>query len=364
VLPVKLSVYKQFYRALPSAMFEYKFTRQDALRIFYRTSTNAPSITQLQGVLDNTDPLFISSGDPELKQTFSNNIFARYNRTALESGLTFFSMVGYSNTSNSISNKVITNYSDKEMIVLSPIGDTVRLSPGAQFSSPININGSWDTWVQLNFGLPIAFLKSNLNLNTRGGYSNKPGFVNDMKNIAKSYSFNQGVVLGSNISERLDFTLSYNFTYNDTKNTLQSRNNNKYFQQVASGRIYADLWRGISPQVVANYSLYSGLSESYNQEYLRIDASIGKKFLKNNQGELRLTVYDLLNQNKSVNRSITPSYIEDATSNVLTRYFLVSFIYRLKGEAPKRNEGEEGNRSPFRGGGGGGFGGGRPQMPR
>ena len=361
VLPVKPSVYKQFYRVLPNAMFEYKFTRQDALRVFYRSSTNAPSITQLQGVLDNTDPLFISSGDPNLQQTFSNNIFARFNKTTLESGLTFFSMLGYSNTSNAISNNTITNYSSRDTIVLSPIGDTVRLSPGAQFSSPVNVDGSWQTWAHVNFGLPLTFIKSNLNLSLRGSYNNNPGFVNGEKNIAKTYSLNQGVVLGSNISERLDFTLSYNFTYNNTRNTLQSRSNNVYFQQVASGRIYAELWQGIAPQIVANYSLYSGLSEDYNQEYLRVDASIGKKFLKNNQAELRLTVYDVLNQNKNVNRSITPSYIEDATSNVLTRYFLVTFIYRLKGQAPKRSEGEEGDRPRFRDRGG--FGGGRPPMP-
>lgn len=361
VLPVKPSVYKQFYRVLPNAMLEYKFTRQDALRIFYRSSTNAPSITQLQGVLDNTDPLFISSGDPNLLQTFSNNIFARFNKTTIESGLTFFSMLGYSNTSNAISNNTITNYSSKDTIVFSPIGDTVRLSPGAQFSSPVNVNGSWQTWAQINFGLPLSFIKSNLNLSMRGSYNNNPGFVNGEKNVAKTYSLNQGVVLGSNISERLDFTLSYNFTYNNTKNTLQSRSNNVYFQQVASGRIYAELWQGIAPQLVANYSLYSGLSEAYNQEYLRVDASIGKKFLKNNQGELRLTVYDVLNQNKNVNRSITPSYIEDATSNVLTRYFLVTFIYRLKGQAPKRSEDGEGGGPRFRDRGG--FGGGRPPMP-
>lgn len=359
-LPVKPSVYKEFYRALPNAMLEYKFTRQDALRIFYRSSTNAPSIAQLQGVLDNTDPLAISSGNPNLQQTFSNNLFARYNRTSTESGLTFFSMLGFANTNNSISNNSITNYSKDTMVVYSPIGDAVTLNPGSQFSSPINIDGNWRTWAQVNVGLPLTFVKSNLNLSLRGGYSSDPGLVNGVENIAKTYTLNQGVVLGSNISEKLDFTLSYNFTYNDTKNTLQSSKNNTYFQQVASGRVSAEFWKGIAPQLVANYSLYSGLSQSYNQEYLRIDASIGKKFLKNNQGELRLTVYDLLNQNRSVNRSITASYIEDATSNVLTRYFLVTFIYRLKGQAPQRTEGDgDGRFRDRRGPGGPGFGGGR-----
>jgi len=252
--------------------------------------------------------------------------------------------------------QTITNYAQRDTTVLTAIGDSVLLAPGARYSSPVNMNGSWSTWGEVTVGLPLTFMKCNLNLTANGQYTRQPGFVNGVKNVADDYKATGRATLGSNISERFDFTLSYNGTYDITKNSLQARDDNTYFQQVASARFNADLWYdhwySLAPQVVANYSRYQGLSESYNQEYFRLDASIGKKFLKNNQAEIRFTIYDILNQNKSVSRSITASYIEDATSNVLGRYYLVSFIYRLKniGTPPKSERDGDGPR--FREGGG------------
>ena len=59
------------------------------------------------------------------------------------------------------------------------------------------------------------------------------------------------------------------------------------------------------------------------------NASLSKQFLKNKAGELKLTVYDILNQNKSITRSIGENYFEDNSTNVIRRYFLISFIYNL-----------------------------------
>ena len=52
--------------------------------------------------------------------------------------------------------------------------------------------------------------------------------------------------------------------------------------------------------------------------------------LKNKQAELRLTVYDILNQNKSVSRTNTDSYIQDSQTNVLNRYYMLTFTYNFK----------------------------------
>jgi hypothetical protein len=106
----------------------------------------------------------------------------------------------------------------------------------------------------------------------------------------------------------------------------------------------------------AAYSLYSGLSEGYNQEYLRIDASLGKKFLKGKNAELRISVYDLLNQAKSYNRSVTADYIEDSSSSILSRYFMLSFVYSLRnfsGQQPPRDNAQEGDGERRRRDGGG-----------
>ncbi|MGL4364789.1 MAG: outer membrane beta-barrel protein, partial [Bacteroidales bacterium] len=335
IMPQRSPIQKQFNTLLPSAMFEYKFSKQQSLRLFYRTSTNAPSISQLQDVVDNSNPLLLKSGDSNLSQTYTQRLSLRYNQTSLDKGMTFFAMLYAANTSNNITTQTITATHDT--MLQSTSADTIWLRKGAQYSTPINLDGYWTARSVVNFGVPISPIKSNLNLNTSLNYSRQPGFVNGLENISNAYNLTGGLVLSSNISENVDFTVSYNATYNITQNSLQSKQNDTYFRHNANLKGDFIIWKGISLQVITAYDQYRGLAEGYNQEYVRLDASIGKKFLKGNRGELKFFVYDILNQNQSYGRSITESYIEDWSTNVLSRYFLLSFTYTLRniGNAPK-----------------------------
>ncbi|MGL5912905.1 MAG: outer membrane beta-barrel protein [Bacteroidales bacterium] len=335
IMPQHAPIQKQFNTLLPSAMFEYKFSKQQSLRLFYRTSTNAPSISQLQNVIDNSNPLLLKSGNSNLSQTYTQRLSLRYNQTTMDKGMTFFAMLYAANTSNNITTQTITATHDTMLQTSST--DTIWLRKGSQYSTPVNLDGYWTARSVLNFGVPISPIKSNLNLSTALNYSRQPGFVNDLENISNAYNLTGGMVLSSNISENVDFTVSYNATYNITQNSLQTRQNDTYFRHNAMLKGDFVIWKGISLQLITAYDQYRGLAEGYNQEYVRLDASIGKKFLKGNRGELKFFVYDILNQNQSYGRSVTESYIEDWSTNVLSRYFLLSFTYTLRkiGNTPK-----------------------------
>ena len=79
-----------------------------------------------------------------------------------------------------------------------------------------------------------------------------------------------------------------------------------------------------------NHQYYQGLSAGYNPNFLLWNAGLGYKFLKNQQGELRFSVFDMLGQNQSITRNITEIYIEDIQSNLLQRYFMLTFTYNIK----------------------------------
>ena len=89
-------------------------------------------------------------------------------------------------------------------------------------------------------------------------------------------------------------------------------------------------WKGLVLQTDLNHQYNTGLSESYNQNYILWNAGIGYKFLKDRLAELRLTVFDILEQNTSVSRNTADTYYEDVESAVLQRYFMVTFTYNLK----------------------------------
>ena len=356
-MPAKPDVKKSFDMPLPNARVEYKFTPQKTLRAFYRTSTNAPSVTQLQRVLDNSSDLLLRSGNPNLSQTFTQMLALNYNQTSLNKGVTFFAQLWGMTTANSIAGYTITNTAPRDTVFNDEnTGNTIALAPGMQYSTYRNMNGYYSLRSSATLGVPIALVRSNLNLTAGLSYTSQPGFANGLENIAKITAPSGGATLSSNVSEKLDFTLGYFVTYNVVKNTLPTTTDNSYRQHSANFSGTWITWQDITLRGAAAYSLYSGLSEGYNQEYLRIDASLGKKFLKGKNAELRISVYDLLNQAKSYNRSVTADYIEDSSSSILSRYFMLSFVYSLRnfsGQQPPRDNAQEGDGERRRRDGGG-----------
>ena len=120
--------------------------------------------------------------------------------------------------------------------------------------------------------------------------------------------------------------------------TLQTSSNTNYFSQVSKLKITANPWKGLILQSEYSNTYYSGLTSAFNQSISLWNAAIGYKFLKNKQAELRLTVYDILNQNNSVSRTNTDSYIQDSQTNVLNRYYMLTFTYNFKKYFAKKED--------------------------
>src|SRR5207244_1004254 len=64
IFPTTGSINQSFSNFLPSAMWRRKFSAKSNIRVYYRALTNFPSITQLQDVVNLTNPLRVSVGNP------------------------------------------------------------------------------------------------------------------------------------------------------------------------------------------------------------------------------------------------------------------------------------------------------------
>lgn len=347
LFPRRNEVDQTFTNLLPNAFFMFRPGASKNLRLFYRTSTNEPSINQLQNVVNNSNPLFLTAGNPNLKQEYAHRASLRYSASDSRLGRNFFIYGSASYTANSITNSTFIAQRPTTL----PNG--IRLEQGAQLTSPVNLDGNWSVRTFANYGSPIKVIKTNLNLNTGVNYSRLPGLINQQANISNNYAISQGIVLSSNISTRLDFTVSFNGNYNIVRNSLQPKLDNNYFSQQTSARLNWIFGKGFVLQTDITNQSYRGLGAGFNQNFTLWNASLGKKFLKDNKGELRLTVFDILAQNNSINRNITETYVEDVTSRVLTQYAMLTFTYTLRnfGKAPapeteRRREwdGERGDR--------------------
>lgn len=324
VFPKFYNLNATFPSLLPGAMLMYKPNEKSGLRVFYRSSNNAPSIDQLQDVVNNSNPLSVSTGNPDLSQDLQHGVFTRYSWANPKKGNSFFAMIGGTLTRNYIGTGTFIAKSDTQIL------PGLFLYRGAQFTRPVNMNGQGSLRSFINYGLPLGFIKCNFNVNAGVTYGRTPGMVNGMTNYSSSLSPSIGVVLSSNISEKVDFTISSNTSITDVSNTLQTSLNSRFTNQNSRFRIQVQPWKGLVLQTDINHQLFKGISGGFNNNFLLWNAGIGYKFLKKKAAEIRFTAFDLLKQNNSLSRNITETYYEDVQTNVLQRYYMLTFTYNLR----------------------------------
>lgn len=321
--PQQTDFRKTFQNVLPMVMFRYNFTQQKNLRIRYSARTSVPSVDKFQAVLNNSNPLLLSIGNPDLKQDYSHQLFIRYSASNVKKSHVFFFMVGGTATQNYIGNSTVIAAND------TTVGN-VFLPAGAQLSSPVNLNGYYNVRSFLTYGLPLGFMKCNLNLNVGVTYARTPGMINGQVNYSNAPSGNFGISISSNISKKIDFMVSSNSSVTFVQNTLRRNLNSNYFNQNTRAKIYWDIWKGIVFSSELTHQLYTGLSDGYNQNYFLWNISLAKKFLKNDAAEFKFTAFDVLNQNNSITRNVTDIYTEDVETVVLNRYFMLTFTYNFR----------------------------------
>ncbi len=324
IFPTTTNVDQSFTNFLPNAMWRKKLSAYSNIRVFYRASTNFPSVTQLQDVVNLSNPLRVSSGNPELKQSYTHFLASRFSYTNTKTSRSFFANIFLQSAGDYISNAIFVAQKD------SVIQQGIVLNKGSQLTKPVNLDGYRNLRTFFTYSMPIKVLKTTVNLNAGFTYAKLPGQVNYIPTVTDNYTYNGGIVLASNISEYIDFNLSYNANFNDARTTGGTISTSNYVNQAIGGTLNLLNKKGWFIQNDISSQSYSGLSGGLDQRYTLWNAAIGKKFLKNRAGELKLSVFDLLKENQSITRTVTGTEITDSQSEVLQQYFMLTFTYNLK----------------------------------
>jgi hypothetical protein len=289
----------------------------------YRVTNNEPSVTQLQNVLDNSNPLQLSIGNPNLKQDTRHAVSIRFSKTNTDNYSAFFLLFSGTLTQNYIGYQKIIALRDTTV-------SGIKLNTGTQLQTPINLDGYKNFRSMATYSTPIEFLSSNVNLNLSYTFSKTPVIQNLVSGFTNSSSYALGFVLSSNISEDIDFSISNTNTYNNIKTDFRTSGNQNYFGQRTKLKIYYDIYEGIIIQSDLDYKYDGGLSSGSNPNSYSWNASLRKKLFKNDRGEIKLTVYDILKMNSNNNRNVTDTYYEDTNTNVLGRFYILSFNYSIR----------------------------------
>ncbi|MCM5528503.1 TonB-dependent receptor [Parasegetibacter sp. NRK P23] len=338
----KDSLVKQdFTNFLPSAGITFFNKKGRNINLFYNGEVRQPTLQQLQPVPDASDPLYQFSGNPDLKNEFTNNFNYKYDEVIRNSEININFAGSYSTTRDKIINNTV-----------------VDRSTGKRFVTPVNVNGVWQTGANLGYGMPIVKKVLRYSLSFGTNYNNGVSFVENKQNKLTNFNYNIGGRLNADVGEWLEFSYSTRFNRNSVKYSLQSNLNTVFYTNTHSFDISVEAPGGIELKSGFDIRENRGNTAQFNQTVSLLNAELVKHLMKRRM-QISIQGFDLLNQNQNINRTVTPEFILDEVRNTLTRYFMLNIAYRFGkfgGGGGGRGPGGPGG-GPR--GGGGGFGGGR-----
>lgn len=357
-------------RVSPTLNARFRFTKQHTLRLTYRGNTQQPEMTDLFTLTDNSNPLNIREGNPNLKPSFTHNINLDYNNYFEATRQSIFGRFSYSATRNSISNR--TEYNNET---------------GGQRTRPENINGNWNINGNIGFNTPLGWEKLTLNTNTTASLRHNVGYIYQnkvtYKNLVKQTS------LGENLSITLrlnnfDIRANGSINWSKTASEMVAANNQNTFNFHYGLSSTGNFENGLGFSTDINMSSRRGYSSAnMNTNELIWNAQVSYRFLSKKQATVSLQAYDILHKRSNISRTISAYSRQDRETNSIYSYVMAHFIYRFnlfgdknsrqnlrnmrnfmnerpdfEGEGGRGFGGEGGGRGGFGGGGGGGFGGG------
>jgi len=334
VFPTEYQLTRKFSAILPMLRARFNFKDDSNLFFFYRGSRSAPSVSQLQDVVDNSNPLSLSTGNSSLNQSSSSMVYARFSSTNKNKGTVLSAYLRSSFTNDYIGNSTIIAADDIEV-------EGISLSRGTSLSMPVNLQGEYSHSGSVSYGMPIKKIKSNLNVEVGGSYSRTPGLINEEMNISYAPSFFSGLSLSSSISEKLDFTLSTRPSWTIVENSLTPESNSEYLSVNSKLRLYWNFYSDFVFRSELSNQAYSGLSDGFDQNFSLLSMSLGYKFLPNKQAEVNVSVFDALQQNNSISRTVSETTIDDLQTAVLERYFMLNFTWTIKDFGKKKPASEQ-----------------------
>ena len=318
-LGIKTDTTRNVVNWAPTLDFRYRFDKQSNLRINYRGTTTQPSMSDLLYIVDDSDPLNVKVGNPGLKPAFTNRFRLFYNTYKQSHQRSIMSFVNYSNTQNSISNKV-----------------TYDEVTGGRTTQPVNINGNWDVNAAFMFNTSIDSVGVwNVNTFTTLGYNHYVGYLalqkdaDSQRNVTHSTSWGERLSASYRYSW-LEIELDGSLNYTHTKNKLQSSANLNTWQFAYGTNISVVTPWGTSLSTDLHENSRRGYADaSLNTNELIWNAQVSHSLLKGNALTLSLQFYDILHQQSNLSRVINAMQRSDTEYNSINSYIMFKASYRL-----------------------------------
>jgi Outer membrane protein beta-barrel family len=313
---------------IPTANVSYKLSSQQNVRLSYNGSTNQPSIFQLQDVIDNTDPLNISIGNPALKQEYRQRFNLNYwnNQTLSDRSVNIGAW--FSNTFNAISS--IQSFEN---------------NTGRTINTYTNLDGRYNfgAWSSANAKLsnPAFSVSAGLNPN----FSHNPVTVNGVRSVGNNFdaTFSTGIRYVK--KKVIDMGIDIDWGRNAYSNKILGQKN-VYYSITPTADVDVFITKRCVLSTDAEYQ-WRQKNSVFPTDFTRLlwHAGLGYRFLPQKNLEAKILAKDILNQNNGYTRTAYGNNINERTNNSIRRYFLLTVIYNFSigpiNKLPKDDDDDE-----------------------
>lgn len=307
----------------PKAMVRYEISKQTHIRFNYYGNTRQPTIQQIQPLRDNTNPNNQPIGNAGLTQEFRNSFSINANDYKVLSGRWIYL---YSNVS------LIDNAISQSENV-----DTL----GRRTYQYVNVDGNYSGWAGGGIGKRINKLNTRIGGNFNTSINRTNNFVNGVKNTSNFNRYSVGFDVDyEDKDETIEVGWETDFAYNDNKATISTLATSYW---TIENTLDVSLILPKKFEVGTDFNWYireRTVVFDRNNNVFRWNAYVSKKFLKNDELELRASVFDILNQNLGFSRFANSNQVTETNYNTIRRYGLLTLIWnftKMAAGAPETN---------------------------
>ncbi len=300
-----------FTNFLPTAGITFNPKKQRRINLNYNGTTRNPTLQQIQPFIDNTDPLNINIGNPNLKQEFRHNFTFSYSDYKVLKSKNFYLSGNFSTTSNAITN---ANFID---------------SIGRRVNQAINVNGNYNGYIWSRYGFDV-FPSYNLSFGFSPNISRFVNRVNGLENVSTNNSYGFEVSLGHWTDKKLSFYLNFESRYNQSKSSIRPEAVTKYWSHTSYANLSLKLPAKLFLEVNSEINLYqkTALFANNSNVYL-VNSSLKKTFGKSDKLEMKVAINDIFNQNQNIQRNISTNFITETIRQNIQRFWMFTIAYNF-----------------------------------
>ena len=314
---------RTFTTLVPNVSLNYDMKNNKYLYGGYDMNVRIPSSRDLQPIINNSNPLFINEGNPNLLPELQHS---------LNGGFSYFNPGSFTNLFVNLYGSYYVN-----QIVYSQTIDRQTL---VTTTRPENLTGGRNIGSYMSFGFPLKKTKATLNLNSQLNFGNNLTNIDNVLNETENRNYTIGTRLDLTPTEWLTFYGNANIGITNTRFSVNSGQNQQIVNNTYSGDLNLKLPRDFYLSTSLNYRVFRNAQSNFDQRIPIWNASVYHILGKAKKAEIRLSSVDLLNRNVVVTQYAGQNYRQDERVNTLARYFLLSFTYNMRGvKAKMRREG-------------------------